>query len=438
MFGFFKKKTSAPPPDNPSLTAADKDWVEKNMLWFIEVFGYDRLEKDPFLLPTHKYFPYSNLKDEHQFRDFFKQLCEHWKVNSEEIKVNFFDDIKSKQWSNLAPAGAIREPQGLYYQEYTREKERFIVRIARSNFDNPQLLTSVVVHELAHVKLLGENYIRANDPDMEPFTDLATICFGFGIFVANTCETKDNGWLGRSGYLSNEVISYANALICYITGKNAAHYCDHLNTNTRLLFLQDHAWLKHTDDTLLTKSAIEEAKLKFNNYEIINEGFKRKQYDAVIDAAYRLLNLTPNNPGFYNNIGYAYLAQKKYKEAIEAFTNAIIIDPYYDYAYNNRGYCRLQLDDIDNAFADLHSSYEMNPENSFSCRNLGAYYLKTSDYNKALDYFEQAIKIDPKTELIHFYLAYTYRQLNDNDKSLASLAKSREIGEHNDSMFDMD
>lgn len=64
-------------------------------------------------------------------------------------------------------------------------------------------------------------------------------------------------------------------------------------------------------------------------------------------------------------------------------------------------------------------------------------YLKTGDHNKALEYFERAIKIDPKTELIHFYLAYTYRQLNDDEKSSASLAKSKEIGEHNDSMLTM-
>lgn len=435
MFGFLKKKSSVPPPGRPAVSASEKDWVEQNMLWLIEVFGLEHLQKNPFLLPTYDYFPYKNLKDENQFRRLFEQLCSIWKVNPEEIHISIFDDVMSKQWSNLAPSGGGRQSMGTYYREYSSQRQGHIVRIARSIFDDPQLLTAVVAHELAHVKLLGEKYVRINDPDMEYFTDMATIYSGFGIFIANTCEHRGNGWMGRIGYLSNAVISYANALICYVTGHDAANYRDYFNTNTRQLFLQNYAWLKHTNNTLLIKSSVEEAKWKYENYETINEGFKNKQYETAINAAFSLLKITPNNPNLYNYIGYAYLAQKKYTDAIRSFTDAISADPYYDYAYNNRGYCKLQLNDLDNAFADLHTAHEMNPDNSFAWRNLGAFYFKTGDYDKALEYFERANKIDPKTELIHFYLACAYRQLNKEDKAIEHITKSRELDERNDSLF---
>lgn len=363
MFGLFKRKPSVPPPDKPAVTPDDKKWVEQNLMWFIEIFGLQRILKEPFLLPTFEKFPYKNLQDEKQFRQFFEQVCECWNVDPNEIKVNLFDDIKSKQWNNLVPGGTIHEASGFFHQEYTTDKQRFVVRIARSNLEHYELLTTVLSHELAHVKLLGGNYIKTHERDMEPFTDLANIYFGFGIFVANTCELKNHRWIGRMGYLPNEVISYANALICYISGKDASTYSDYLNSNTRMLFLQDFAYLKHTNDTILTKKELDALDFSYTCGEQVNEAFKNKEYQVVIDVSRKQLLTAVYKSGLHNNIGYAFLLQKKYAEAIEAFTEAIDADPYSDYPINNRGYCRLQLGDLDNAFIDLYSSYEMNPEN---------------------------------------------------------------------------
>lgn len=110
MFGLFKKKAF-----KPTVTAEDKEWVEQNIRWFIEVFGPAKLKERPFILPTPDTFPYNDLKDPHQFNKLFEQLCACWEVDPGEIDVKFFDDIKSKQWTNLAPEGPTAEPLGQYY-----------------------------------------------------------------------------------------------------------------------------------------------------------------------------------------------------------------------------------------------------------------------------------------------------------------------------------
>ena len=222
MFGLFKKESN-----QPTLTPQDKDWVEKNLTWFLESFGLDRLKDTPFILPTADNFPYDNLKDDQQFQRLFEQLCKYLDVNPNEIKVKFFDDFASRQWTTWIPQGKWKDAGGLYSQEYTLDEKRFNIQLAKSNLNNPQLLVAVLTHELAHVKLLGGNYVNRNDPDMEPLTDLACIFFGFGIFVANSCETKDFYWMGRSGYLPNETISYGNALICYMTQNEPDTYLKH-------------------------------------------------------------------------------------------------------------------------------------------------------------------------------------------------------------------
>lgn len=426
MFGLFKQKAL-----QPTVTAEYKEWIEKNFIWFLEVFGFARLKERPFLLPTPETFPYSNLKDSQQFHDLFEQLCACWEVNSAEINVKFFDDIKSKQWTNLAPEGPTGEPLGQFYQPYTKDEKRFNLHVAKSNLENPQLLVAVLAHELAHVKLLGANYLKKNEPDVEPFTDLASIFFGFGLFVANTCQLKESNWIGRTGYLSNEVISYSNALICYITGKDAKTYLPFLNTNTKALFKQDYEYLATTGDTLLTREEVTRCETVFETGNQIAEGFEKKNYDQVIEGCEKLLRANPENASAYNCLGYALLSQKKYEEAIEAFTNTIGIDPYEDYAYNNRGYCTLQMGAPDDAFADIHSAFEMNPDNSYAWRNMGAYYLETGDYEKALHHFEEAEKIDPKTEMINFYLGQAYLKSGNSDKAKFHLDKSKEISEYN-------
>jgi len=426
MFGLFKQKNF-----EPSVTPEDKEWIEKNFIWFIEVFGLSRLKSTPFILPASDTFPFTNLKDTYQFQTLFEQLCSYWDVDAKEINVKFFDDIKSKQWSNLAPQGSYTEPLGEYYRAYTREEKRFNIHLAKSNLDHPQLLIAVIAHELAHVKLLGGNYIKQGDPDMEPLTDLASIFFGFGLFVANTCQIQDAYWIGRSGYLPNELISYSNALICYITEHDIEKYLPLLNPNTKALFKQDYEFLINTGDTLLTKDKVKSCEIAFETDRQIAEGFEIKNFDLVIGGCKKILQVNPQNSAAYNNLGYALLSQKKYEEAVEVFTKAIDIDPYWDYPYNNRGYCKLQIGSLDDALADIHSAFEMNPANSYAWRNMGAYYLAIGDYEKALQHLKEADKIDPKTELINLYLGHTYLNLGNSDKAQIHLNRFKEIGEYN-------
>lgn len=431
MFGLFNKK-----PTKPSVIPEDKEWVESSLLWLIECFGTKELLHEPFITPTKENFPYTNYKDNEQFKQLFNQVCGFWNVDPNSIVVKFYDDHKTLQWSTWLPQGEFSEPGGLYYQDNAFEDKPFNIELAKSNLDNPQLLVFVMSHEIAHVKLLGGYYITQDSSDMEPLTDLAAIFKGFGIFIANSCETRDEYYIGRSGYLPNEVIAYANALLCYISNKNPSDYSSFLNTNTRSLFQKDFEYLKQTGDTILTADKVAEANKLFRLYEGTTDGFKNRDFDKVVLASKTLLEINPKNTAALNNWGYGLLLQKKYEEAIEKFNLALEINRYFDYPLNNRGYCKLQLGDFDNALPDLHSSYQMNPTNSFSLRNLGAYYLQKNELDRALNYFEKSLEADSKTEMIYFYFSHTYSRLGNLDKAKEYYEKSQAVNEYNDSMLD--
>ncbi len=427
MFGLFGNKVF-----EPAITKEDKAWVENNLIWLIETFGLERLRAEPFILPTNDNFPYRDLTDAEQFKSLFHKLCDYWELNPQTITVTFFEDVKSKQWSDWSPVGAYNEAIGMYYQ--TGEMQ-FTIELAKSNLEDPQQLVATMAHELAHVKLLGDNYIVSEDPDMEPLTDLTTIYFGFGLFYANTCISNNNNWLSQSGYLPAVVISYANALLCYIIRTKAETYTPYLNTNSKELFEGHYQYLSRTDNTLLNPSHLPEYELVYLLNKQIDEGLINRNYSDVIEGCKILLEDDTNDTVAWNNLGYAYLQLKQYPEAVEAFDEAIEIDPYWDYPYNNRGYCLLQLGDLENAFTDLHRSFEMNPDNSFSWRNLGAYYLQLGQFDMALHHFVQAHKIDPETDMINFYLGTAHKMLGNSELSILYLEKSTALDEHSDSIL---
>ncbi|MES2616576.1 MAG: tetratricopeptide repeat protein [Bacteroidota bacterium] len=430
MFGLFKNKS-----DKPTVTPEDKEWVEQVMIWLIESFGMDGLKKLPFILPTPKQFPYSDLNDLEQFQKLFEKLCKHLEVDSNTIIVKFFDDIFSKQWTNWMPLGTIHEEVSEIVVLDSRNEKQFQIQLAKSNLKDPELLVAVIVHELVQVKLIGGEYITQQDLNLEAITDLASIYFGFGIFIANTCESKGSYWVKRIGYLSEPVISYSSALICYITGRDYRNYIDFLNDNTKFLFRQDCEFLINTDDTELTEDRLAESEIIYDITCKIENNLLKGNHDAVIEAAYLRLKKIPKDRYSYNTIGYSLIQQKKYDEAIIQLTKAIEIDHYWPISFTDRGYCNLQLGNIENAFTDIHSAFQMDPQNYTMIRNMGAYYLKVENFTKALDYFEKALLLNPKTELINFYLGHTHLKMGNEDQAKLYFEKSVELNEYNDSLI---
>jgi len=430
MFGLFKNKKY-----KPTVFPEDKEWIENNINTFIQWFGIERLKKQPFILPTQENFPYDNLNDNSQFQKLFEQLCDSYELNPDDILVKIFDDLKSKQWSTWVINENSNEPVGYFYQSYSSEEKRFTIQIAKSNFNDSTQLVTVLSHELAHVKVIGDDFIRSDDPNLEPLTDLVNIFFGFGIFIANSCQKMDTDSISRIGYLPNEIISYTIALISYITQHNINNYLEYFNLNIKELVQKDFDFLLNTNDTILSKDVVSESNTQYLFWKKTGESFENRNFDEVIQISKKQLLINPKNAFAFNTLGCALSKQKNYAEAIYNLTSAIDIVPLYDYAYNNRGYCKLQLGYMEDAFADIQSALEMNPDNAYAWRNLGAYYLQVDELDKALEHFESAQKIDNKTELINFYLGHNYFKLGDLEKAKIFFEKSKELDEYNDTII---
>lgn len=424
MFGLFGDKSL-----EPSVTPEDKEWIERNFIWFLEVFGMERLKNKPFLLPISEDFPYNNLLDNSQFCKLFEQLCAIWELDSGNISIKVFDDEDSSQWMTWKPDGSKELPG----KKSGLDKKPLYVKIAKSNFDNSEILVSAIVFELATIKLKNGNYFREQDKNFEHLKDLISIFFGFGIFIANSTQTLDVYWVNRVEFLPNQIIGYSSALICYVTGKSIDKYCNYLNLNVKKYLRNDHEYLIESNDTYLTKTQLE---ISGNIHRLIKRmesGFNRKDYADAILAANELLKLKQDDEYVYTNLGYALMKQENYQDAIKQFSNAIKLNIHFDAHFNDRGYCKIQLGDLEGAYSDIQSALEQNHKNPLVLRNMGICYMEMEDSPSALEYFDKAVKIDPQTELINLYLSKIHLKLGNVEKSEMYLKKSIELKECNDS-----
>ncbi|WEK34290.1 MAG: tetratricopeptide repeat protein [Candidatus Pseudobacter hemicellulosilyticus] len=435
MFGLFKRKI----PLRPTVDPAQKEWIEDIVSWLLSTVPFQQLKARPFLDQNDELLRFNDPADLIQLNALLANICRQYGLEPDDVTLRVFDDLQSMEWSTpLAPMGAIPGRSTYSTRVYSKESKKYQVELAKSSLGNTELLIRELAFELACIYLVRDGMVKQDNPELAQITELTCIYYGFGIFIANTALHKNEHWVIRSGNLKMEVISYANALLCYIAEADPTAVTVQLNTNTRELFQQDSQYLRETGDTFLTAEEIARQVDTYHGFKAINDAYDAHDLDGALAACKKELDLKPEETSLHNYYGYILLRKKEYGLAVDSFTNSIRIDPYHDYAYNNRGYCRLQLGQVDESFADLDTAWQVNPDNSFSWRNMGLYYLLTQDNPKAIEYLERAYSLDPKTEMIHFYLAMAYRQSGGQEQARHHADLSVSKNEFNDSVFSLD
>lgn len=432
MLPLFKRKQ----PLQSSVTPDDKQWIEENFAWLIKSFSFTKAKELPFILPQPKTASGGKSTATDQLQTILENLCKRWEIDPTSVVLTIFNGRPAKKWySRFVSTDDYEGPAGTYHHTFESTQKTFHIHIERSYLKYQDVTTYILTHELAHAKLLGEGYIPVHAPHMEPLTDLTCIYFGFGILSANTCYLNLGDKNGRFNYLPVPIVSYANALLCYITEYDPAKVIPHLNGNTRTLFEQDYNYLITTNDTLLTKEHIQKSDQHFHDYKKINKAWNEKNFDLLIETANSLLDKDGDDDFLLNYIGFAFIEKKEYHAAIDIFTKAIDQSPHLDQPYNNRGYCRLLLGDPDAAYPDLCKAWEINERNSFNYRNLGIYYMLKNKLPKALEFLEYAEHLDPGTWTINYYLGLAHQRSGNTEKAGEYFTISKDRNEAVDLIF---
>jgi hypothetical protein len=241
--------------DNHQPKAYDKDacpveeptriWIEKSFQTLFNIFGATETLNRKILTPDRKHFPVRYDGSERSAFETLKIIADQMEVPFEKISLDFYDELLQK-----ITAGS---PSGLYMGK--GENDNFQISLVRTRLDDPEKMVATLAHEVAHIKLLGENRIAEND---EPITDLTTIFFGLGIFNANAAfktfaDSKYYGW-SSAGYLTQMEWGYALALFAYIRGEQQPDWAEHLCKNVKADFIQGQNFICENEEKIFQDS----------------------------------------------------------------------------------------------------------------------------------------------------------------------------------------
>ena len=162
-------------------------------------------------------------------------------VPAEKIQLDFYDDELS-----VITEGT---PGGMYWGQ--GENGLFEISLIQSSLSDPERMVALMAHEIAHIKLLGENRIEEND---EFLTELTCIFFGLGIFNANVAfrDERDPTYYRWSeiGYLTQMEWGYSLALFAFLRQEEAPAWIEHLCANVKADYRQAQRFIANNEELI--------------------------------------------------------------------------------------------------------------------------------------------------------------------------------------------
>jgi hypothetical protein len=254
MFGLFGKKI----PDKCPISEDNRIWLEKSFSLLLDIFDRQKIKQRKILVPHHSDFPIKyNGTDQNAF-DTIKIVAAQMDVDFDDIQLDFYNDgVRELSTGSPLNGGRIflnsydddKGSAGLYFGR--QEDNKYHIALERRKLHQPENMVATLAHEIAHIKLLGENRVDEND---EKLTDLTTVVFGLGIFNANaafqTFTTVDSSGWRKMGYLTQMEWGYALSLLAYIRDEKTPGWIEYLTLNVKSDFKQGEQFIANNEDLI--------------------------------------------------------------------------------------------------------------------------------------------------------------------------------------------
>jgi len=258
MFGLFSKKD----PNRCPVPEENRLWLERSFSLLVNIFGKEKIKERNILFPHHSCFPIKYNGEAETATETLKIVAKQMEVEFDDIELNLYNQGLS-EISTGSPLNGGRiflnsyeddkSSAGLYFGK--EENGKYHIALERKKLSQPENMVATLAHEIAHIKLLGENRITDND---EKLTDLATVIFGLGIFNANaafqTFTTVDSSGWRKMGYLSQMEWGYALSLLAHTREEQTPGWIKYLSVNVRADFKQGERFIEHNPDLLFQQS----------------------------------------------------------------------------------------------------------------------------------------------------------------------------------------
>tara|TARA_Y100001978_G_C23605063_1_gene390716 strand:- start:190 stop:960 length:771 start_codon:yes stop_codon:yes gene_type:complete len=214
MFDLFKSKKDPRPLDYDL-----RKFFENNWLCLMHAFPEPDIKDRKIRVPEPSDFPIKWQNSKENAQDVLAIVAPQMEIDPALIELEFYKNNPRELDSGISSIFLESDPDsseaaGMYFHEKVDGK--FQIALDEALLQNPENLIATLSHELAHVKLLGENVMEEAD---EMTTDMTTVYFGMGIFNANAAfrfyQEMDRWGYNSLGYLKIEEWAYVLALLAF-------------------------------------------------------------------------------------------------------------------------------------------------------------------------------------------------------------------------------
>ena len=153
--------------------------------------------------------------------------------------------------------------------------------------------------------------------------------------------------------------------------------------------------------------------------------------DKAEEYIQKAIDLNPNNPRIWYEMGQAKLSNKKYQESYDSFKKALDLNPKVNLSWWFLSNVAFQLEKYDEAVYNAEKAIELGYnayQNSITdLMRLVTIYEKSGNYSKVLEYYIMASEEQPQNPQIHASLAVAYAKMGYRDEAIKSALKAAEL-----------
>ena len=156
-----------------------------------------------------------------------------------------------------------------------------------------------------------------------------------------------------------------------------------------------------------------------------------QNYIPKAQAAYaRAIELDPNQPEAYFNLGYLAIRQRDYPAAVNQYQKALALDPHYPRVHLELGIALYQVRDFAAAHPMLQAAVAEEPGSAEAHHYYGLVAGRHGEWEEAVQELRAAARLAPDEQEIHYALAEALRKDGHPDEASAEMATVQDLQAH--------
>jgi hypothetical protein len=239
MFNFSKK------PKKLNITQVDKDWVETNINWLIEVGGLTQIKQSQLTL-DELHFPHTFGTEAFIPENYIRDCSRKLGLGYVELNIEYETDIRdltNMPW----------EVQGDQHDVIVNQTDNgYTIVIANYLKTHPKTLVYHITKQLLKIRMKLNDWNFETGADSELFVVISSVYFHFGLIMAmNSSDhgiTYDGTWemkWERPPEIPDVVMAYSLAYYSTKLAESNPEWTSNLSNNLKKFYFEGMELLKH-------------------------------------------------------------------------------------------------------------------------------------------------------------------------------------------------